>query len=95
MMEFPVTTENWVGSQGGLDSGEQMNLLPLAGTDPRLLYGLVRRTEAILMSVFSIPNIPNSRNITALDILAGFLGYRINELTLNLKSTDAEWASVT
>jgi 5-enolpyruvylshikimate-3-phosphate synthase len=47
------------------------------------------------MSAFSIPNIPNSKSITALDILTGLLGYRITELTLNLKSTDAEWASVT
>jgi hypothetical protein len=33
--------------------------------------------------------------MTVLDILAELLGYRINEMTVNLKSTDAEWASVT
>jgi hypothetical protein len=33
--------------------------------------------------------------MTVLDVLSELLGYRITEMTVNLKSTDAEWASVT
>lgn len=96
MMAFPVATENWVSSQGGLDSGELMNLLPLARIDPRLLYGLVRRTEAILMLIS-----PFHTKYTKFQERKCFRHFdripwiSITELTVNLKSTDAEWASVT
>jgi hypothetical protein len=33
--------------------------------------------------------------MTVLDILPELLGYRITKMTVNLKSTNAEWASVT
>ena len=68
-----------------------MNLLPLAETDPRLLCGLVRRKDAELMPVSLFhTKYTKLQNMTVFDILAGLLGYRITELTVNLKSTDTE-----